>query len=450
MLNIQERDEEWIFQTIDGLVSENSLYRAINRYVDWSFIYPLVKDEYSTKGRPSIDPVNIFKIHVISILEGFNSVRKTMRHIQNNIEFRWFLNLPFSKKVPDHSSLSQVYKRKFKGKGIYEYIFSEILNQIENKGLIDTKYVYIDGTHIKADANKKKFDRVMIEKPENAWSDEIMSVVNELRAEDGKKPFEKEEPKMKEIKVSTSDPDCGYFCKGEKEKQMAYVAQVVCDNNGYALDLELAPGNVHDSQSCKPILERVLEKYKVRAVAADAGYKTGPIANLVFSYDALFFTAYKRPMTKKGYFKSYEFVYNHEYNDIICPNDKILKYTNVTRNGYKVFKAKECDCSQCDFKFKCTTMKAKQVNLSVYHDVLDEVEHMRHSDEGKEVYKLRKEKIERLFGDVKENHGMRYLKVTSMEKARNQVLLTLTCLNIKKMALHLGRRENSALKSVYI
>ncbi len=116
MLNIQERDEEWIFQTIDGLVSENSLYRAINRYVDWSFIYPLVKDEYSTKGRPSIDPVNIFKIHVISILEGFNSVRKTMRHIQNNIEFRWFLNLPFSKKVPDHSSLNQAIKRLKNGK----------------------------------------------------------------------------------------------------------------------------------------------------------------------------------------------------------------------------------------------------------------------------------------------------------------------------------------------
>jgi len=76
---------------------------------------------------------------------------------------------------------------------------------------------------------------------------------------------------------------------------MAYVAQVVCDENGYALDCEVVPGNVHDSQSCRPVLERVLKEYDVSAVAADSGYKNGAIAQFILSYGALSFTSYTRP-----------------------------------------------------------------------------------------------------------------------------------------------------------
>jgi len=137
----------------------------------------------------------------------------------------------------------------------------------------------------------------------------------------------------KTIKQSTSDPECGYYVKGEREKQMAYVAQVVCDENGYALDAEIVPGNVHDSQSARPILERVLNNFDVSAVAADAGYKTGPLAEFVLSHHALFFTAYTRPKGKQGFFKNYDFVYDEYTNDIICPNDKLLKYQRTLRKG---------------------------------------------------------------------------------------------------------------------
>lgn len=293
---------------------------------------------------------------------------------------------------------------------------------------------------MKANANKKKHIDVEIEKDPNAFEEEILKRINETRENDGMKPVEAKR-ETKTIKQSTSDPECGYYVKGEREKQMAYVAQVVCDENGYALDAEIVPGNVHDSQSARPILERVLNNFDVSAVAADAGYKTGPLAEFVLSHHALFFTAYTRPKGKQGFFKNYDFVYDEYTNDIICPNDKLLKYQRTLKEGYKLFRAKAYDCEQCPLKYKCTEGKYKEVRLSVFHDVLEYVDDLRHSDYGRETYQKRKEKIERLFADAKEKHGMRYTRFTGKNRVRNHILLTLACMNIKKMANHLERIE---------
>lgn len=48
---------------IDDLVPQDHLLRIIDRAIDWSFIYDLVRDKYSAETeRPSIDPVTLIKI----------------------------------------------------------------------------------------------------------------------------------------------------------------------------------------------------------------------------------------------------------------------------------------------------------------------------------------------------------------------------------------------------
>lgn len=41
--------------TIEQLVPENHLVRKLDAAIDFSFIYPLVENLYSTYGRPSIE-----------------------------------------------------------------------------------------------------------------------------------------------------------------------------------------------------------------------------------------------------------------------------------------------------------------------------------------------------------------------------------------------------------
>ena len=56
---------------------------------------------------------------------------------------------------------------------------------------------------------------------------------------------------------------------------------------------------------------------------------------------------YKRPMTKKGFYQKYDYVYD-DYNDwIICPNLKTLYYTTTDRRGYRLYQSIPYNCKQC-------------------------------------------------------------------------------------------------------
>ena len=51
-----------------------------------------------------------------------------------------------------------------------------------------------------------------------------------------------------------------------------------------------------------------------------------------------------------------------------------------------------------------------------------------------DLYKQRKETIERLFGTAKENHGFRYTQMFGKARMEMKAGLTFTCLNLKKLA----------------
>lgn len=71
---------QMILQTMEELVPEDSLFRKIDKYIDFSFIYDEVKDLYCAKNeRPYIDPVVLFKIVFIQTLDGLKSMRKHVR-----------------------------------------------------------------------------------------------------------------------------------------------------------------------------------------------------------------------------------------------------------------------------------------------------------------------------------------------------------------------------------
>ena len=79
---------------------------------------------------------------------------------------------------------------------------------------------------------------------------------------------------------------------------------------------------------------------------------------------------YKRPMTKKGFFKKYEYVYDEYYDCYICPNDKILSYATTNRDGYREYKSDPKICASCPSREKCTKSKScvKTVTRHIWKD----------------------------------------------------------------------------------
>jgi transposase len=72
------------------------LVRKLDAAIDFSFIYDVVKDLYSPDhGRPSIEPVMLFKMYLIRYVFRIRSMRETVEQIRINVAYRWFLDLAF-------------------------------------------------------------------------------------------------------------------------------------------------------------------------------------------------------------------------------------------------------------------------------------------------------------------------------------------------------------------
>ena len=233
---------------IDLLVSKDHLLRKIDAAIDFTKIYEFVKDLYSDNiGRPSIDPVVLFKIVLIQHIYGIPSLRRTLEDIEMNLAYRWFLGYGIMETVPHFSTVSYNFKHRFNSSTI-EYVFRWILKEAAEAGYLDTEAAFVDGTHIKASANLKKQIKKDVPKEAKRYAGALMKEVNADREEHGKKPFDDDqgEPPVetKTVSESTTDPDSGVFHKGEHKKCFAYEAHTACDRHNFVMDVVVTPGNM--------------------------------------------------------------------------------------------------------------------------------------------------------------------------------------------------------------
>ena len=442
--------------SVDQLVPEDHLLRKIDRYIDFSFIYELVEDKYSAdRGRPSLDPVMLVKIPLIQYLYGIKSMRQTIREIEVNMAYRWFLGLDFCDAVPHFTTFGKNYTRRFEGTDLFEQIFTKILYQCMKSGLVDGTDIFIDSTHVKACANKKKAKKIVVAKKAARFYDEqLKSEINADREEHGKKPLREHDDddddsgnsgsgETKEQKVSTTDPESGWFHKGEHEEVFAYSVETGCDRHGWILGFTVHPGNDHDSKTFPAIYEK-MKSFLPAHIIADAGYKTPALAKMMLDDGITPVFPYHKPMTRKGFFRKKEYVYDDYYDCIICPNNQTLKYSTTNRDGYREYKSDPAVCAGCPFLSQCTDSRSHQkvVLRHVWEPYMEICEEVRQSKGMRDLYDLRKQTIERNFGTAKEHHAMRYTQQIGKEKMTMKVALTFACMNMKKLARLLSLRES--------
>lgn len=85
------------------------MLRLIDKAINWNFIYDLVEEKYCPdNGRPSMDPVMLIKIPFIQYLYGIKSMRQTMKEIEVNVAYRWFLGLDMLDPIPHFLHLERI------------------------------------------------------------------------------------------------------------------------------------------------------------------------------------------------------------------------------------------------------------------------------------------------------------------------------------------------------
>jgi transposase len=175
------------FVCIEELVPEDHLLRKIHKYIDFSFILEKVRPYYSEdNGRPSIDPVMLFKMMFIGYLYGIRSERQLEREVHTNTAYRWFLGLGLKDRVPDHSTIS-ANRQRLQGSNVVQEIFDHIVFQAIKHRMVGGRVLITDSTHLKANANKRKYVVEQVTKSTKAYLDDLDKAVQADREAHGKK-----------------------------------------------------------------------------------------------------------------------------------------------------------------------------------------------------------------------------------------------------------------------
>ena len=437
---------EPVITDLDALVPKNHLLRKIEKVMDYEWLYERLDPYYChDNGRPGTDPVVLIKMVLIQHLFGIPSLRQTHREIQVNLAYRWFLGYSLLDNIPHFATVSYAFCKRFPEELSTE-IFEHILNKALNNRMVDPEMVFIDGTHIKASANKKKYQKKKVAETAKVYTEQLRQEVNAERATLGKKPIEDNDSDddenkgsgggTKEKAVSTTDPDCGMFVKGEHERQFAYEAHTACDKKGFVLGVEVTAGNVHDSVAWDPLFDKVSRQFDTTFITMDAAYKTPWIAKKILDSGKVPILPYTRTNGKKGGYRPWDYKYDPATDTFTCPRGGVLRHTTTDKNGKRTYRSTPKNCKDCPCKAMCgANEKGQKVfHTHIWQEYLDIVEALRKTERGKAIYRMRKETIERVFADAKEKHAMRYTHHRGLAAVTRWVRLKYAAMNLKKLA----------------
>ena len=154
------------------------LLRKIEKVMDYEWLYDRLAPYYChDNGRPGADPVVLIKMVLIQHLFGIPSLRQTYQRIRDTLSYRWFLGYGLLDEIPHFATVSYAFCKRFPDELTTE-IFEHILNKALNNRMVDPSTVFIDGTHIKASANKKKFQKEQVRKTAKVYSGQLRREVN--------------------------------------------------------------------------------------------------------------------------------------------------------------------------------------------------------------------------------------------------------------------------------
>ena len=277
------------------------------------------------------------------------------------------------------------------------------------------------------------------------------------REREGKKSLKARvsEPKTKNTKVSTTDPESGFMTRDNKPQGFFYLDHRTVDGlHGIIVDTHATAGNTNDSQPYIERLDYTLEQFNLNpiAVGLDAGYFTAPVTESLERRNILGVFGYRRPSRTKNTFKKKHFVYHKESDSYQCPNGQRLIYKTASRDAYREYHSDPKQCEFCPIRNDCTQSKnmKKVITRHIYTDAVERANEMRLSPYGKKTYRRRSETVERSFADAKQHHGHRYARFRGLSKVQMQCWLAAAAQNIKKIALVMSYLQKMGLKTAQI
>jgi len=435
---------------MEEMVPENHLLRLINKHIDFSFIRNRVKSLYSHTGRPSIDPEILLRVLLIGYLYGITSERRLCEEVQMHMGYRWFVGLNLEDKVPDHSTFSKNRHERFFESDVFQKLFDEIVNQCISRGLLSGKHLTVDSTYVRANAALKSLEPIVVSMDSREY---IEKVEKENQVEEG--PWEpRDDYPARGQKISNgthrskTDPDARLARKSLKANTHLYhgVTYVMDNRSRIIVGTDVGkPDRKTDCEKALRQMRRVAFRFRMKpeSLGADKGYSAGEFIDALIKEKIqphIPMMDY-RSQNDRGIYSIEAFRFDPEENRFLCPEGKTLGYWGIHKsNRQHVYRAKKKDCAVCPRKMECTRDRARSVSYHIYEESIQRARQLNQT-RGYRVSQRMRKRIEELFGEAKEWMGLRRAKFRRWEFIGEQVLMTATAQNIKRMVKLLSRRR---------
>jgi len=142
----------WSYRVnLDKRVRSDHPLRRIRSALELSFVRKAVAHTYGRKGNKSVPPEVIMRMMLLLFLDDIKSERELMRIIPERLDYLWFLGYQLDDQIPDHSVLSKARKRW--GKAVFVTLFSRVVQQCVEAGLVEGGKIHVDASLVDADAN---------------------------------------------------------------------------------------------------------------------------------------------------------------------------------------------------------------------------------------------------------------------------------------------------------
>ena len=142
---------------LDELVPADDDLRRVDLLVNWAAVRSAAAPFYVAggPGRPAVDPVVLVKLAVVLAWRGAGSMRGVLRVGRTDLSVRRFLGFGLTEALPHHSTFSHAQCRRFAESSVFEQLFTGVLRQCTDAGLVGGQRLLVDGTHVEADAALK-------------------------------------------------------------------------------------------------------------------------------------------------------------------------------------------------------------------------------------------------------------------------------------------------------
>ncbi|MBI5928214.1 MAG: IS1182 family transposase [Chloroflexi bacterium] len=437
--------------SLDDLVPADHFYRRLDAALDLSFVRELVKSRYaSTMGRPSIDPVVFFKLHLIMFFEGIRSERQLMATVHLNLAHRWYIGYDLDEPVPDHSSLSKIRDRY--GVEVFQQFFEAIVERCIQAGLVWGQELYFDGTKGQANAaltamvprwyrEAQEHLTALFPPEETAKS---LSVFQKLMDKyDGSRLNQRRSStyqRTTDQKVSLVDPDATPMKRFTGDKAvLGYHTHYIVDGGRARIILAalVTPASVMDNTPMLDLVRWVRFRWQLMPQVAVGDTRYGTIPNLVgLEQDGLRAYLPLPDLTERStYYSSDRFTYLSEKDVYLCPQGAELTLrVQRKREQDLCYRAKAQVCQLCPVKAACTPSKGgRSIFRSVFQPYIERVKAYATTPAYQKAMRKRQVWVEPLFGEVKQWHQGRRFRLRGLEKANMEGLLKATGQNIKRL-----------------